>query len=211
MAPTTTFRVPVSGSLVMVTVHAFGVPITGVQLLDQPLNLAGGVAVAVKRTVLPNGKSAWHTFPQSIGVGLLTTRPWFAPPPSFTTVSVGTLGPVSGSNVRVAVPTMAVPVGPTALAVMFVVPLTPFVVAKPEESIVATCDTLDAQVTAGDVVEVKNAVPGLPLKVPIARNCAVSPIAYSVWLAGMIDTDWRLESIVLVTVIAAWAVTPLVS
>lgn len=209
MAPTTTFIVWPSGPIGMVVVHAFGVPLTGVQLLDQPRNEPAGVAVKV--TVLPNGKSDWQTFPQYIGVGLLTTRPWLAPPPSFTTVSVGTVGPESGTNVRAAVPTTAVPVGPTALAVMFVVPVTPFVVAKPEESMVATCETLDAQVTGGDVVEVKNAVPGLPPKVPIARNCAVSPIAFSVWSAGMIVIDWRLESIVFVTVIAAWAVTPLVS
>lgn len=106
-----------------------------------------------------------------IPAGTLTIVP--IPEPIDWTRSKGPAVP--GLNVKLDVPTISAPPRPeVVLAVMVVVQLVdshPVAVASPVELIVATSTSLDSQVTES----VKSTVVGLVLKVPIAKNWAVSP------------------------------------
>jgi hypothetical protein len=156
-----------------------GLVVFGVQFADHPPKPPG---VAVSVTLDPRGKKAVHPDPeplQLIPAGLLTTDP--VPAPTKYTLSEGRPDPpLPGFTPKLEAAITSVPFCAVALAVMFVRQgaggVQPTAVARPDESIVATSMSLEAQVT----VLVRSTVIGLAVNVPIAMNCAVSPSAFKV-------------------------------
>jgi hypothetical protein len=105
---------------------------------------------------------------------------------------------------RRADPTIVAPLADVAVAVMVVWSSTMPTVASPAELMVATPTSLDAHLTAF----VMSRVVGVPLNVPIAMYCDVSPGWLRVCNGGMIDMETRPTETV--TVATLETTTPLV-
>jgi hypothetical protein len=168
MAPTVTFPiVPVVGFGVgRLIVQEYGLPVTTVQLLDQPPKPV--VVVVVKVTVMPAGTLAVHVATEALGAQLIActgtagllpgkvyvavTLPFAAFGPTLYSASVGRVTVPGAVAIQVNVAFAVTAFGlsaPVYEAVMVVVwPLTPLTpVARPVESIFATKTSLDCHVT----------------------------------------------------------------